>query len=334
MRHILEALIVELENESPCIIATIVGSSGSAPRTSGARMLVREDGSIAGSVGGGAVEGSCVAKAQKLFTTDESDLVQDFDLKPNDAADLGMVCGGAVSVLLQKAQVADIKLFQELNRVYKNGEHPVLLTHLPSAENRASFTILDHEESHLKQKIDFELSQQKSKAPFIFSSLAGQIFIETLIHPGTVHLMGAGHVALATAKLAYFAHFEVVVADDRGEFANAQRYPNAKEVKVLDKFEDCCGNLGVDDYVVIVTRGHIHDRDVLAEALKTEAGYIGMIGSRRKILAIYDSLFESGFSQQDLDRVNSPIGISIKADTPEEIAVSIVAELIQTRASR
>lgn len=334
MRHILEALIVELEKESPCIIASIVGSSGSAPRTSGARMLVKEDSSIAGSVGGGAVEGRCIAKAQKLFTTDETDFVQDFDLKPNDAADLGMVCGGAVCVLLQKAQVVDIKFFQELNRVYKNGEHPVLLTHLPYADNRASFSILDFEESHLKQKIAFELSQQKTKVPFMFSSLAGKIFVETLIHPGTVHLMGAGHVALATAKLAHFAHFEVVVADDREEFANAKRYPDAKEVKVLDKFENCCVKLGVDDYVVIVTRGHIHDRDVLAEALKTEAGYIGMIGSSRKIRAIYDSLLESGFCQQDLDRVNSPIGISIKADTPEEIAVSIVAELIQTRAGR
>lgn len=107
-----------------------------------------------------------------------------------------------------------------------------------------------------------------------------------------------------------------------------------KKIQVLNKFQNCCVDLGADDYVVIVTRGHIHDRNVLAEALKTEAGYIGMIGSSRKIQSVYDSLLNSGFSEKDLERVHSPIGLKINADTPEEIAVSIVAELIQSRASR
>jgi len=109
------------------------------------------------------------------------------------------------------------------------------------------------------------------------------VFVEPLVHPGRVHLAGAGHVALATARIAAFVGFEVVVMDDRQEFANSERYPEASRVRVLDSFTDCIKDLGPDDYVIIVTRGHIHDREVLAQALRTDAGYIGMIGSSRKI---------------------------------------------------
>lgn len=334
MRHILVELIETLEQNIPCVIASIVGSSGSAPRTSGARMLVKEDGTIVGSVGGGAVEGMCISKALKLMASDQGQYLQEFDLQPKDAADLGMVCGGAVKILLQKGRNEDVLLFRKMYSSYKSGEQPVLLTWLGSEAEDAYFSALIDEEQETKHKIEFTLGQQKRKNPFLFSETEGDVFVETLIHPGTVHLMGAGHVALATAKLAHFTHFEVIVVDDREAFANVERYPEAKEVKVIDNFENCCGDMGIDDYVVIVTRGHIHDRDVLAQALKTNAGYIGMIGSSRKIRAVFDSLLESGFSQRDLDRVHSPIGLSINADTPEEIAVSIIAELIQARASR
>lgn len=334
MQHILNSLIVEIDTGSPCIVATIIQSSGSTPRTSGARMLVKEDGSVVGSVGGGAIEGRCIAAAIKIFTEDSDDVVLKFDLMPNDDADLGMVCGGAVSVLLQRADGSYTKLFQKLKKKYTDGAHPVLLSHLPYKGKKAYFSILEDEDVGTKQKVEFHLRQQPKETRFMFFLEEKPIFIETLIQPGTVYLMGAGHVAHAVAKLAKFTHFEVVVTDDRPEFANAERYPDAKEIIIVDKFENCFLDLSIDDYVIIVTRGHTHDRDVLAEALKTNAGYIGMIGSRRKIRAVYDSILKSGFCEKDLDRVSSPIGINIKADTPEEIAVSIIAELIQTRANR
>jgi xanthine dehydrogenase accessory factor len=147
-------------------------------------------------------------------------------------------------------------------------------------------------------------------------------------------LFGAGHVARPTAQLAAMVGFAVSVADDRGEFANAERFPDADEIRVLDSFENSFTGLelGRDDYVVILTRGHLYDKTVLAQALKTRAGYIGMIGSRSKRNTIYAALFEEGVSQADIDRVHSPIGISIDAETPEEIAVSIIGEMIQHRA--
>jgi xanthine dehydrogenase accessory factor len=129
--------------------------------------------------------------------------------------------------------------------------------------------------------------------------------------------------------------FRVVVVDDRTEFANRQRFGCAEEILVPPSFEKVIESLAIDRncYLVIVTRGHLHDRSVLAQALKTDAVYIGMIGSQRKRDAIYASLAKDGYQPSDLNRVHSPIGLTIAAETPAEIAVSIVAELIAVRAS-
>ena len=125
----------------------------------------------------------------------------------------------------------------------------------------------------------------------------------------------------------------VAAVDDRPEFADQTRFPGAKEV-LIEPFEGVMEKLPINEsaYVVIVTRGHIHDKIVLGQALKTEAKYVGMIGSRRKRDIIYQKLLEEGFTKKDIDRVYSPIGLDIGAETPEEIAVSIVAELIKVRA--
>jgi xanthine dehydrogenase accessory factor len=148
-----------------------------------------------------------------------------------------------------------------------------------------------------------------------------------------LYVFGAGHVSRQIVPLAAHVGFKVVVTDDRQDFADAARFPAAREVLHLP-YEDVLSGFTVDEasYVVIVTRGHTHDKEVLAQALKTKAKYIGMIGSKRKRNIIYGKLLDEGFTEEDLRRVHSPIGLEIKAETPEEIAVSIVAELIQERA--
>jgi xanthine dehydrogenase accessory factor len=148
------------------------------------------------------------------------------------------------------------------------------------------------------------------------------------------HLFGAGHVAQPTAHLASLVGFQVHVYDDRREYANRERFPDAHAIHLLETFDEASDGpvLGADDFVVILTRGHLHDQNVLAQTLSTGAGYIGMIGSRKKRRTIYRNLLDQGIAQQDIDRVHSPIGLSIGAETPEEIAVSIVAELIAVRA--
>ena len=158
-------------------------------------------------------------------------------------------------------------------------------------------------------------------------------FVEPTFVPGTVFLFGAGHVSQQVADLAARVNFRTVVLDDREEFANPQRFPKADQIVVPSSFEQAFAGLEIDSdsYVVIVTRGHLHDKTVLERALRTKAGYIGMIGSRRKRDMLYQALLSEGFTREDIDRVCCPIGLNIGGDTPEEIAVSIVAQLIKVR---
>ena len=165
--------------------------------------------------------------------------------------------------------------------------------------------------------------------------IAGRrILADPVSAAGTVYIFGAGHVSLALARLTTMVDFRTVVLDDRRQFASKERFPKADDVHVLENFKAALEGLFIDpnSYMVIVTRGHSHDKTVLAQALRSTAGYIGMIGSRRKRAAIYDALLAEGFTQADLDRVHSPIGLAIGAETPEEIAVSIIGELIAKRA--
>lgn len=335
MQYILDSLISTLENGEPAVIGAIVRSSGSAPRTSGARMLVRMDGTLVGTLGGGALEGGCQQKAKELLDESHSDTFTEleFDLTDKTAAAEGMVCGGEVSVLLQKVTPDLLQHFIQLRDDFAKGVQAMLVTGLPKNGNAPQMYFLHgSDDCELLVPLRKEILRKNRRSKFLISHEEQDYFVEPLINPGTVYLLGAGHVALATAHLAAFTDFDVVVMDDRDEFANSERYPEAKEVIVLDTFNDCLNGLGADDYVVIVTRGHLHDRDVLAQALKTDAGYIGMIGSSKKRQAVYASLLEEGFSNNDLKRVYSPIGISIGGDTPEEIGLSIVAEMIKVRA--
>jgi xanthine dehydrogenase accessory factor len=159
-----------------------------------------------------------------------------------------------------------------------------------------------------------------------------EILLEPIFSEPTVYIFGAGHVSEQVVPLAKRVHFKVVVIDDREMFANRERFPEADEV-IVSEFERCFDQLNIDDssYIVIVTRGHLYDGFVLEQALKSNARYIGMIGSKKKIRTLYQNLIKKGVPKETLDRVHAPIGIDINSETPEEIGVSIVAELIKVR---
>ena len=165
-----------------------------------------------------------------------------------------------------------------------------------------------------------------------------EYIFEALHKPYTIHIFGAGHVSCELAKITHYLNFRTVVMDDRAEFANAERFPDAVSLVFPSLDQACIADYFHDnkpdshDGIVIVTRGHAKDRDVLAASLKTEAGYIGMIGSKSKRQTTYNYLLSSGYSKEDFEKIHSPIGLSIGAQTPEEIAISITAELIQWRA--
>jgi len=332
MQYILDYLVESLEKGDSAVLGAIVRSAGSAPRTSGARMVILADGTLKGTVGGGALEGACQAKAHELFDGQQDFAELKFALNAQSAAEEGMLCGGNVDVLLQLVRPDSLDMFRRIRQEYIQGQRPALLTFLPVNGGKPNMMSFVSGDNGLPSELRQAILRKNRRIPFLVPLKDGEVFVEPLVHPGIVYLVGAGHVALATAELAHFVGFEVVVMDDRAEFANRKRYPQARDVRVLDNFDNCITGLGPDDYIIIVTRGHLHDREVLAQSLRTDAGYVGMIGSSRKRSAVYASLQNEGFTEKDLARVHCPIGLTIGADTPREIAVSIVAQLVQVRA--
>ncbi len=170
---------------------------------------------------------------------------------------------------------------------------------------------------------------------FIDTSNPGN-FIEEFKLKSDAYVFGGGHVAYALEPLLRHVDFTVTIVADRQEYSNPERYPNAERTIVCENFDHCFDEIEIDDdsYIVIVTRGHRGDLAVLRQALTKPNAYIGMIGSRRKNSLLYDELKKEGFTQEQLDCVHAPIGLEIKSETPEEIGISIVAEMIQVRAEK
>jgi xanthine dehydrogenase accessory factor len=235
-------------------LATITSVRGSIPSFQTSKMLVRDDGSIVGTIGGGCVEAE-VWQAAREVMEEEKPRTLTFNLNQNPKYDTGLVCGGTL-----------------------------------------------------------------------------EVFIEPVLPVPVLYLFGAGHVAVSTYKVASAAGFDVVVVDDRETYANRERFPDAREV-VAEDFEQACARISPSEssYIVIVTRGHRDDMRVLRWAVTTPARYIGMIGSKRKTIAIFKELIQEGMEPALFERVSAPVGLEIGAVTPEEIAVAIVAELIAVR---
>jgi len=248
-----EVVKIRAEGEEAALV-TVISASGSTPREEGAKMLVRPDGSIVGSIGGGSVELQVIKEAIEVIKGGKP-VHLCYRLKEGE--ELGMLCGGDV-----------------------------------------------------------------------------EIFIEPVIPAPTVFIFGGGHIALPLAKMARLVGFKIVVIDNRPEYATPQRFPEVEQTLAIDYAQVFSKlKIGRTGYIVIVTHGHMGDEVVLEGALKTEAKYIGMIGSKTKNKAVYSHLLAKGITQKQLDMVYAPIGLSIHAQTPEEIAVSILAEIIQVRRS-
>ena len=234
-------------------LATIVHTNGSIPSYESSRMLVRDDGSIAGTIGGGCVEAEVWAASKEVMHK-EAPRKMVFNLNNEATYDNGLICGGTL-----------------------------------------------------------------------------EVFVEPILPQPILYLFGGGHVSMAVAKAANAAGFGICVVDDREAFANAERFPMAQEIYTTyeDAFDKIHPNAA--SYLIIVTRGHKEDMRVLGWAVRTAARYVGMIGSKRKVLSVYKALENDGYRPEEFQRVFAPMGLEIGALAPEEIAISIVAELIAIR---
>ncbi len=343
MKALFREMAKLLQDGESFVVATIFDMIGSAPRAAGAKMVVRPDGSIAGTIGGGRLEANAMKLARQALASRRT-TIQAFDLSGEDAAGMDMICGGKGEILIDFFDAAD-----ESNRavcraaaeLLERKEKAWLVTAL-GRDLASRQQCLVRCDGSLVGNLDADpaflakLTAGPAKISIHAEALDGPRFlVEPLRRAGTAYIFGAGHVSQRIAPLCETVGFRTVVLDDRPEYASGERFPQPTELVVLKGF-DPLPELPVDEdsYLVIVTRGHLHDRTVLEQALRTKAGYIGMIGSKRKRDTVYQALLEQGYRREDLARVCSPIGVDILAETPEEIAVSIVGEMIKVRAER
>lgn len=345
MSHIEKKICELLGNGEECVLATIISQAGSTPRLPGTKMIIRAGGQIIGTIGGGLVEAAVIKAAPEIMDTGGA-RIRSFDLNHANMDDsMDMICGGALEILLEPLfpDGNHRPMFEILVERARKGLKSILaidISHVGSNGEGAVRSLFGEDGARsgaeLPESVMEALMEKgvKERSPTLVTVEGRRFLVEPLFSAGTVFLFGAGHVSLAVARLTRMVDFRTVVLDDRIEFANPDRFPGADEVIVLDNFANAMEGLpiGADSYIVILTRGHSYDKTVLAQALKTPAGYIGMIGSSRKRNTIYSKLLEQGFTEEDLGRVHSPIGLSIGAQTPEEIAVSIIGELIAERA--
>jgi xanthine dehydrogenase accessory factor len=348
------AKIVELLKKNRfSVLATMIRQTGAAPRHAGTKFLIMEDGSFLGTIGGGLLEAQVLEGAKKVLET-HTPLRLNFILKGKDVEKTDMICGGDAEIFLEPVSpenLSHLDIFKKAMDVNRRGGSGVVATIVnsehwqgeyvpkmfmdPDGEGTGALSRIEEAEDAIKEELRQVMTQGEPKI-IICHDEAGnelELFAEPLASEPILYVFGGGHVSLQIVPLAARVGFKVVVVDDRAEFADPGNFPEAWKVHQFP-FEGVLEKFAVDEfsYFVIVTRGHIHDKTVLTQALRTPAKYVGMIGSRRKRNMIYDALLKEGFTKDDIGRVHAPIGLDIGAETPEEIAVSIVAELIQIRA--
>ncbi len=354
MQEILDDVIAELEAGRPFALVTLVADLGSTPRAAGAEMLVREDGSIAGTIGGGLLEHTMTRAAERALA-ERSSRRERLDL---DGTDLGsadqMVCGGAAEVLVAYVPPGDAELTAAcgLLRAARGAGRRGWLVTAPAAtaDGAAAAAAARAASTGRVEHCALTESGEMAGAPVCGAAELRRLTAAAALHgtatlpggrvaivervepPAPAVVCGAGHVGQALAPLLAGLGFRVVVIDDRAEFASRERFPHAE--LLVRPFEGALEAAGVDDraYVVIVTRGHVHDLDVLGQALRLGARYVGLMGSRSKGARMLAALREAGVSDEAIARVHTPIGLAIGAETPAELAVSIAAEIVRVRA--
>ncbi len=334
MRELFQKLNETLTMGKDAVLVTIVADSGSVPRGSGARMLVTDQGRIAGTIGGGNVEYLSIRAAEEALQKKQNSR-KNFCLDQNDVADIGMICGGNVEVYFRCFYSADEgirKLAGQAEELFLSRTPCILVTEV-SKQPDGVFSILTEDGKVYGKEIPEELLHVKIKSPGLFTCGGRQFYLEKLVQKGCVYLFGGGHVAQQLAPLLTKCDFFCTVIEDREDFADPALFgPGVKTRCIpMEELHTLIPEITEDDYVCIMTRGHNNDYRVQYEMLKTPARYIGVIGSRKKIAGVRERLQKDGYKETDLDRITAPIGLEIGSDTPAEIAVSIAAQLILER---
>lgn len=327
MRDLLERSITRLQAGERVVWCVILSAEGSAPRGPGAKMAVFEDGTSFGTVGGGAVEYQTVEIARTL--NDGKGIVRDFDLFSGGSEATGMVCGGHVQIGFLPLGPSDAEQLRFMLRLWEDK--------LPDCRGWLLKLAFLHEGCTIKlQRSDADLLHRESelfpRAPTVLEKDDGLLYVEPVRPKERVYIFGAGHVSQALVPVLLPLDFSITVVDPRPELTTSRRFPGAS--LLCAAFDPLPSSVSIkkQDYVVVMTPGHEKDLSVLRQVLRTPASYIGCIGSRKKTAYVNQKLLEEGYSETEISRIHAPIGLPILAKTPEEIAISIAAEMILHRA--
>ena len=333
----------------PFVLATVVRTKGSTPQKPGAKLLVRKDGSAVGTLGGGCVEADVWAEAKVILEERGGPQVRRFLLNEDIAAKDGLVCGGTMEILIDPVeQQPEMRPFLDEILAAYEGKGDRAMATLVSGVGKSSggaklfiradgSTVGTLGEPGLDNRaIEAGLElMPKGRDRWIESKDGAKLYVESFTTPPTLVVAGGGHVGKALYTVARFLGFRVIIVDDRPMYANRERFPEADKI-VVDDFDTGLRSLNMTPnyYVVVATRGHKLDDIALTEAAGSRAGYVGLLGSRRKALLIYRDMIRQGISAERIAEIRSPVGLDLGGRTPEEIAMSIMAEVLALRYGR
>ena len=346
-------LYVDLEElllkSKSCVFTTVAETHGSTPQKPGSSAIFGESGLIKGTVGGGLVEHTIQEKAAKAILSKESGYYR-FELNDDIDDEDSVICGGGMNILIDAAPEKHLPVWKALKNDYSKRENGVLATLAHPAASQfeieriwlTSKNFLD-EASKLHQDVKEHAEKMlNNPVPGDFKEFTEHtspdyedsfFFLESIVPLPQLIIAGAGHVGKALSHIGRLLDFEVTVWDDRAEFANKENLPDADNV-LSGKLENSLATINAkrDTFIAIVTRGHNQDSDVLRLFIESDAGYIGMIGSRKKVAQVRRQFFKNGWAtEEQWNKIHTPIGLKIGSKSVHEIAVSIAAELIQAR---
>lgn len=332
MREFLRKIVHALEGGTAVELVSVLSAGGSTPRGAGALLAVFPDGTTHGTIGGGNVEYEAQHLAKELLAQG-GDAVREYRFRRGDAASLGMVCGGDVTVQFQYLSAEDpaaLATLRDLLEATGRNADTWLVRQIKDGAVCAMGTADRAGARHLEHAPAFLPALLEHKAVY-----RDGWFALPAVRAGRVYIFGGGHVSRALVAAIGAVGFRPVVYDDRPEFADLAAFPAAEQA-LCGEFTCLDEQISItpDDYVVVMTRGHQADYEVLAQVLRSGAKYLGCIGSRHKLAICRERLLAAGFTAEEYSRVHAPIGLDIGAETPEEIAVAVAAELIAVRAGR
>ena len=348
MKEVIQEAVRLAETEEPAVLATVVRTKGSTPQKPGAKLLVRKDGTGVGTLGGGCVEGDIWYAAKEILRRKGGPEFKDYFLNEEIAARDGLVCGGTMYFFIEPLwKPGDFLPFgREMMGAYESG-NPISVAMVLKADSGrgiAGAKLLLREDGSTHGTLgDADLDDLALKAARRVADLGTnehlmthdgtELYVEGFTTPPTLVLMGGGHVSKATYDLAILLKYRIYVVDDRVEFANRERFPGAEDTIVVSDYARGLDQVPINanTFIAIATRGHWFDDLALEAAIRTPAKYVGLMGSTRKTILIYQRLAGMGIPIEKLRQVHAPIGLDIGALTPEEIAVSIMSEIVMFR---